>query len=38
MTLQAAAFTRRHFEMITLLAVYALLFAAWNLTGGSFKV
>ena len=38
MKVQAAAFARKHFEMIAFLAVYALLFAAWNLAGGSFRV
>jgi hypothetical protein len=34
----SAAFARRHIEIIVFLAVYLLLFAVWNLTGGSFKV
>ena len=34
----AAAFARRHLETIVFLAVYAFLFGAWNLTGGSFRV
>ena len=32
------AFRRRYVETIIFIAVYALLFAAWNLTGGSFRV
>jgi hypothetical protein len=35
---EAAAFARRHLETIAFLAVYLLLFAAWNLSGGSFRV
>jgi hypothetical protein len=38
MTVQAVAFGRRHFEMILYLTVYALLFTAWNVAGGSFRV
>ncbi len=38
MKIRASAFLLRHFDMIASLAVYALLFAAWNLAGGGFKV
>jgi hypothetical protein len=34
----AAALARRHLETIGLLGIYALLFAAWNLSGGAFRV
>ncbi len=38
MEVRAVAFVRRNFEMIVFLAIYALLFTIWNLTGGSFRV
>ena len=38
MRAQAAVFTRRNSEMIVFLAVYALIFVAWKLAGGAFRV
>jgi hypothetical protein len=38
MKIPAAAFAQKHSEMIAFLAVYTLLFAAWNLAGGTFRV
>ena len=38
MKAKVAAFVQRHIETITFLATYVLLFAIWNLTGGSFRV
>ena len=35
---EATSFVRKHFETILFLAIYALLFLVWNLTGGSFRV
>lgn len=34
----SAVFVRRHIETILFLAVYASIFTAWNLAGGSFRV
>jgi hypothetical protein len=38
MKAETAAFVRKHCETISFLAVYALLFLVWNLTGGCFRV
>ncbi len=38
MNTMTAAFARRHSETIAFLVIYTLLFAVWNLTGGSFRV
>ncbi len=38
MKTEALAFSRRHTETIAFLALYTLLFTAWNIAGGSFRV